>query len=146
MHANQWSVEGLLSTGFKTVGKAAAFRGGVGETTHGLDAMMGTVWLTHTAQISSFSKQLNSATDEVAPGITINRYHDASPVLVRFGNLQAELYASARYLIRVDEKWKAAPYGDMRLASSGAGKSKPSSGVVEVFAQVVEVTWLRVFL
>ena len=105
-----------------------------------MNALLTTSLLTLNAQEHLFTLWLTKALSEAAPGLVINRYHDATPLLLRYGRLVEQLYESARYLVQVDGKWKAVPYHDM-MAIKGCARSVPGSGVLEVLAQAAEVTY-----
>ena len=78
-HTNQWTTSGMLRLGHQGIGKAAAFRGGVGEGQRILDALLSTTLLTYDAQGHAFAALIADVLRHAAPGIVIHRYHDAAP-------------------------------------------------------------------
>ena len=143
-HSNRWSMTGLLRLGFQGVGKAAACRGGVGESTHMLDALLSTCRLAQHAQERAFATRLEESLSSPNPGIVICRSHDATPMQLNFGKLQSQLYELARYPIEIDGKWKSVTYKEMTEAPRGTtGKwlRTPAHGTLEVFAQTCEISW-----
>lgn len=132
--------------GFRNVGKVDAMRGGIDQSAHSMSALLSVCHTADQAQDKAFDKDLLRALSSGGTcGVCIQRYHDATPILLRFGRLQEQVYQAARYLVRDPSRrtgWKSVTYSEM-LAR--AGKSwVPNTGTLEVFAQSVHVSlWDR---
>ena len=136
----KWQIEGMLRLGYRGVGKHAAAADGdaVGESTHTLNALRATAWLCDRSQSMALHSQLDAALSSPL-ALCIVWHHDATPWQVRFGSFQAQLHRHAMYPVKgADGRWTTVPYDKYRELG---GPALPSSGIAQIFSQVVEIYW-----
>lgn len=103
VHANTWTVGGMLRAAFGGVGQSSRDVRGeadVQDTRRGLQAMMsvsGVVSKLFSRAHHAFRGRLQQAS-----AIVVNRFHDSTPLLLRFGRLEAQLCVHARYLRQIE--------------------------------------------
>ena len=147
-HPNVYSTAGWVRMGWRHIGsRDLRPRGRVDvQSTH-----MGQMCLTTLASIAGkvqADAMSECITDELSAAIVygrmLERGYDATPVLMRFGSLQAELEPSARFLVHVPaspghlQRWKAVPLAEYRrLHPRGA----TDSGIMELWASWFELHW-----
>lgn len=94
-----WSHDGLCKLAWKQVGgygRCVRGRAGVGESRRGLDAiaiMAAAFQILTERRLQAFLDSLDSES------LHLSRHFDATPVLLGYGSLQAELQSFARYLV-----------------------------------------------
>lgn len=142
-HSNAWTFHGLLRTAYRCVGKADAFRGGIFDTKHGVDALAVVAALSTIAQDEAASQTLEAAlASQRCRGLHIGRYHDATPRPCRFGDLCEKAFPHARFPLKdsITGKWRSVTLAEMRQIKGATWRSP--TGSVELFGQVVTVHWL----
>lgn len=142
LHKNHWHIGGMLRVGFKNVGKVAPNRRGISDTSHGLLTLTTCAHIANQSQHDSFEHLLKSGLRAGAQGIVVNRYHDATPLMLKFGYLQDKVYKHAKYLVPDPgsrTKYKAVAY-DEYIKTTGATRT-PRAGCLELFAQTIDVHW-----
>ena len=104
-HKNKWAIEGFMRTSWGGVGRNSAFRGGIDQTTHVVEALTSMCHIACTAQESALqSRMADALSSNDMFGLVISRSHDASPALVRFGLLQGDVYTHARYFSKIQQR------------------------------------------
>ena len=84
-----------------------------GATTHNLDALVTVAMIADEAQRVGFHDMLSDGlANNTIEGLVINWHHDATPWLCRFGRLQSQCFACARYLVKEGVRWKSLRYPD----------------------------------
>ena len=82
---------------------------------------------------------VNPCTNGELEGIFMRLHHDATPFLVRFGRLQPFVQETARYLLKIAQKWKCVSYADF-LELSGT-RPRGDLGVLEFLSLQFELSW-----
>ena len=124
-------LDGFSREGWRQVGQGgAARRGDLSHTNHELDNL---VALARAAQVSLDTVMSDTiASIQQGDGAFIKLHHDATPLFLKFGQLQERLLESSRYLVRNGVKWHSVTYQEYLQIR---GKSAPTTaGVVEVLA------------
>lgn len=95
LHTEQWNFENSLGVGWQQVGKRNAYRRGIGETTHGIQAALCLASITERAQEKYFADELFSAVEaDPTLGLVIRRHHDATPAVLHYGLFSKESYTN----------------------------------------------------
>ena len=91
-------------------------------------------------QDDGISKKLQDALNNGMLGFHIIRNHDATPNLVKFGQLQSQAFGNARYpVLQENGQWKCKTYQE--LCELRGRVLMPTGGVVEIFAQSASIHW-----
>lgn len=145
-HANQYALPAFLRLAFREVGRPSKRLTGshcVQDSSRGAEILTSVASLFVLAQKEAVGSVSERWTNVRA--LHVGRYHDATPVLVRYGHMQQVLEPHGRYLTlqqRSDGsyRWKAVPLDEYRQqCPSGCTRS----GVVELFAQTVSSSWVE---
>ena len=102
-HGNTYTVRGLLKTAFSGVGTHSLnVEGEVGihTTRRNLEELVSVAGIASAA----FARAMDTFRGRLrrAACIVVNRFHDSTPMLLKYGRLEAQLAEHARYLKRVD--------------------------------------------
>ena len=124
-HANTINPEGVLRVGFDPHPRK---RQGVDGTSHIMEFQCAIAAVCDRLMRRAVSQKLQDNTSEA---LVIWRHFDPTPQKVRFGTLQEDLFPHARYLIRVEDKWKAVTLAQFRKVRP---KARLQFGIVEVMA------------
>ena len=143
-HGNTFTVGGLVRAAFCGVGMGTESRSLYGEVDidksgHQLEMMETMAGVAH----HLFKKKAEALLRALEPAkaIVCCRFHDGTPMLLRFGKLVSRLVSSARYLKLVvpppdaacqQPRWTTVPYE--QYVAENPGRS-PQMGVLEVFGQ-----------
>lgn len=138
---NVFQLRGFITMGFSEIGRgrvAAKGETDINDARRHLEALMKVAGMVKTSFLSC-SKRLNDrffATPDDNSALCVNRYSDATPMLLRFGRLAGELQSHARYLhLGTDEngrpRWTTSTFEEHRRQHP---RSLCSMGVLEVLA------------
>ena len=134
-HPNQYTVRGVIRKGFAIVGKSSVQRTGMDGSTHQSKLSTSTASI---ALILQDRKLREKLAGNKTRGLVVARHHDGTPHAVQFGALQHLLVPRARYMHKnPDGSRKLIPWDEYKELHRIA----PRSGVLELFAQQIEVAW-----
>jgi hypothetical protein len=135
LHANQYTVPGVIRFAFGGVGQSVKHRMGLDGTTHmcgimSVTASCGTILLNDRLSVEISKPRVR--------GFVLGRHHDATPIRLTFGALQELLLPYARFASKQsDGSWKMIPWSELRRSTNRA----PKHGTVELFAMTLHAAW-----
>ena len=141
-HPNTFSLQGVLLQAWRQLGRNKTSSGGVDGSHRALNMLAtvsGAAWERQSAWMNSEMQHLREA--HACP--VISGYYDASPMRVRFGQLQEDVMPHARYPVKdADGKWVSVGLKEY-LRTMGSKQSVLRWGTVEVLVQSFTCTYLH---
>ena len=124
-------LDGYAREAWRQVGVGGdARRGDLSHTNRELDQVCA---LARAAQVALDTEMTNTMEGITAgTGCFIMQHDDATPLFLRFGNLQPQLMESSRYLVQNGRRWHSVSYSDYIQV---CGRTAPTTaGIVELLA------------
>lgn len=137
-HPRKWDFAACCRHVYRLVGKTEVARGSVGDTRRGLEMLSSMTALALRAQDSEVKAQYVPK-----GGNFISVGFDATPVLVCLGRFAPKVCEFARYLVPRQDRpgWRAVSLDVFRTITALKAHVQPQYGVVELFAQAVDMFW-----
>ena len=133
-HKNTWDMQGVVRETWCEVGASGSRRrGDISHSSHELHMLSGisrAAGLLLERKMRWMMREIIDG-DELM-GLFIAVHHDATPLLVKFGQLQGQLENFARYLVFEDGFWRQYDFDNYKLVKGHTAKTH--SGIVELLA------------
>lgn len=147
VHRNRWRSEGVLFSAFREVGGRAAGIRSRGEcalrkTHRSLLLASATAAIHEECQRRALDSILQLARAGRLTAIFIGRHYDATPLCFDYGRLAPRVAPHGRYFLPKDDGhgWRSLRLDELQQVTRRTGF--PAKGVLEAFAQSVDIAWL----
>ena len=134
--SNQFSFAGVLKAAWNQIGRIRTLRhGGIESVSHELDVLCTVSAAARRVQSEFVAASLAELVKNKDSTLVVQRFYDATPVRVRFGQLQGVLEPIARYPLFDDQtqRWKTVSLDDFREATGRSHRMQ--WGTVELLGQ-----------
>jgi hypothetical protein len=132
-HPNTWDIATVSRNAWKQIGKSRLIRSGIDGMHRALSVLATVASVLQYAQTSFVSNETQDLIDSGSCPV-INRFYDATPIRVAFGQLQQQVYPHARYSLQVDDtKWIPVSYAEYQ--KNHPERPLPRFGTLELLGQ-----------
>lgn len=134
-HRNRWDFVATMTVAFKDIGHArhAGQPGELGHTRRAVECLAA-----HSALARRVQSDMMGDTLGRSDFVVMDMASDATPRLVSFGDLAADVMGHARFLHRTHDRWQLLDLAAFRELHP---RVRPTFGVVEIFVQLYRVRW-----